>query len=111
VEIEEDMAGQIAWRLLNYFGFEDDIIDNVLDQDDRRMFYFLQDLELLKTAWEEAVLPSGRTWRIFYWSLNKEHIFSYASVKEKAAGPEPGVYESLPQDVWSRDAETGEARA
>ena len=102
VGIDDEMAGQISLRVLNYFGFEDCIIDNALDQDDRRLFYFLQDVALLKTDWEEAILPSGRTWRIFYWSLNNENIASIATDIEVIKAQQ-GIYETLPADIWIRE--------
>ena len=72
------------------------------DQDDRRLFYFLQDVSLLRTAWEEAILASGRTWRIFYWYLNLDAIEESANEVDDPEY-EPGLYDALPQDVWSRD--------
>jgi hypothetical protein len=102
VGVEDEMAGQLALRVLNYFGFENDIIDNKLDQEDRKMFYFMQDVGLMKTAWEEALLANGRTWRIFYWFLNVEHIEEYAGEIEHF-GPEPELYDSLPECVWTRE--------
>ena len=102
VGVDDEMAGQISLRVLNYFGFEDCIIDNALDQDDRRLFYFLQDVALLKTDWEEAILPSGRTWRIFYWSLNNENIASIATDIEVVKAQQ-GIYETLPADIWTRE--------
>ena len=102
VGVDDEMAGQITLRVLNYFGFEDTIIDNALDQDDRRLFYFLQDVALLKTDWEEAVLPNGRTWRIFYWSLNNGNIASIATDIEVIKAQQ-GIYETLPADMWSRE--------
>lgn len=101
VGVERDMASQLALRVLNYFGYEDEVIDNALDQDDRRLFYFLQDVQLLKTDWEEAILPSGRTWRIFYWYLNVERIEEHAKDIEEAT-VEQGVYDTLPDKAWSR---------
>ena len=102
LEVTEDVADDIAYRVLNYFGYEDEIIDNALDQDDRRMFYFLQDVQILSTHWEEAVLPTGRTWRVFYWVLNSERIMKYATPKTEDEAMELGLYDSLPADVWSR---------
>ena len=102
VGVDDEMAGKISLRVLNYFGFEDCIIDNALDQDDRRLFYFLQDVALLKTDWEEAILPSGRTWRIFYWSLNNENIASIATDIEVIKAQQ-GIYETLPADIWIRE--------
>ena len=104
MEVTEDVADDISIRVLNYFGFEDEIIDNALDQDDRRMFYFLQDVQLLTTHWEEVVLPNGRTWRVFYWGLNAEKIEKYAAPPIETADVELGLYDSLPEGVWSRSA-------
>lgn len=99
--VTEDIANDIAFRVLNYFGYEDEIIDNALDQDDRRMFYFLQDVQILSTHWEEAILPTGRTWRVFYWALNVDKILEFAAPPQEEAVAELGLYESLPEDVWS----------
>lgn len=100
--VTEDISDEIALRVLNYFGYDEEIIDNVLDQDDRRMFYFLQDVELLSTHWEEVVLPNGRMWRVFYWSLNVSKILEYARPQIEETATEIGLYDSLPEDVWSR---------
>jgi hypothetical protein len=104
LEVTDDVAHDISYRVLNYFGFDDEIIDNALDQDDRRMFYFLQDVQLLTTHWEEAILPTGRTWRVFYWVLNMEKIIRFAKPPEEHHVAEHGLYESLPEDIWSRSA-------
>lgn len=100
--VTKDISDEIALRVLNYFGYEKEIIDNVLDQDDRRMFYFLQDVELLGTHWEEVILPNGRMWRVFYWSLNVPKIRNFARPQHDGAAVELGIYDSLPEDVWSR---------
>lgn len=102
LEVTSDVADDISFRVLNYFGFEDEIIDNALDQDDRRMFYFLQDVQILSTHWEETILPSGRIWRVFYWALNTDRILKYAAPKREEETIEVGLYDSLPEDVWSR---------
>ena len=104
MEVTDDVAEDISMRMLNYFGFYYEIIDNVLDQDDRRMFYFLQDVQLLTTRWEEDVLPNGRTWRVFYWGLNIEKIEKFAALSLVNEDLEMGLYESLPEGVWSRSA-------
>jgi len=102
LEVTEEVADDIAFRVLNYFGFEDEIIDNALDQDDRRMFYFLQDVQILSTHWEETILPTGRTWRVFYWTLNVGNIMRYATPPKAEEVVEHGLYDSLPEDIWSR---------
>ncbi len=104
LEVTADVADDIAFRVLNYFGFEDEIIDNVLDHDDRRMFYLLQDMQMLTTHWEEEVLPTGRVWRVFYWGLNTERIGQFSRSPSQEGRIQLGVYETLPEDVWSRSA-------
>lgn len=99
-----DIADDLSYRVLNYFGYEEEIIDNALDQDDRRMFYFLQDVQILSTHWEETILPTGRTWRVFYWVLNVENILKYAQPPKEEEAMELGIYDSLPEDVWNRSA-------
>jgi hypothetical protein len=101
--VTEDIAKDLAYRVLSYFGYNDEIIDNALNQDDRRFFYFLQDVQILGTHWEEALLPTGRTWRVFYWSLNVDKIFRYAAPTREKASVELGLYDSLPADVWFRE--------
>lgn len=102
IGVKKEAAEELAIRVLNYFGYGEEVIDNALDQDDRRLFYFLQDVSLLKTAWEEAILPNGRTWRIFYWYLNVENIEEFSG-EEEIQKQEEGLYEALPQGVWSRE--------
>ncbi len=103
VGMNESAAEELALRMLNYFGYEEEVIDNMLDQEDRRLFYFLQDLKLLKTHWEEAVLPSGRTWRIFYWKLNADHICREVRKLEENVDEIVSLYETLPENAWSRE--------
>jgi len=64
----------------------------------------LQDMQILTTHWEEALLPSGRIWRVFYWDLNTERILQYAASPSEDSRMEAGLYETLPEDVWSRSA-------
>ena len=102
--VTEEIAHDIALRVLDYFGYEEEMIDNQLNQEDRRLFYFLQDVELLSTFWEEDVLPTtGRTWRIFYWKLNVEKIRAAARAAKDECFAEPDLYETLPEDIWSRE--------
>src|SRR3989304_3387631 len=65
-------AKSLAYRILNYFGYSGTIIDNLVDQEDRKLFYQLHDAGLLHSTWETTLLLSGKSWRIFYWQLNLE---------------------------------------
>ena len=102
------VADEVALRVLNYFGYLDEIIDNALDHDDRRLFYFLQDMKILSTRWEETQLANGRNWRIFYWSFNWENINRF--LEDKPVRNEPkDLYGSLPDSVWCRGEQEGVA--
>ena len=70
-------AESMADHLLGFFGYQDRVIDNMLDPTDRNMFYQFQDWGLLKTISEETTLWDGREWRIHYWLLNTDKILNW----------------------------------
>ncbi len=71
-------ARSIAAHVLNFFGFNERIIDNVLEPDDRDTFYMLEDTGILETERDETTLYDGREWRIHYWMFRKDRIFELA---------------------------------
>ena len=100
----EDESNYLAEHILNFFGYSDRIIDNVLHPEDRDTFYMLEDAGLMETEREETTLYDGREWRIHYWLLKVAVI-----QKRRYAGPkfadddlEPSVYDEVPEDIWSR---------
>ncbi len=98
-------ATMTAMHILNFFGFGDRIIDNMLEPEDRDTFYMLEDLDILETEREETTLWDGREWRIHYWVLNKERIMRLAAgeVEEKVEVEDIGeVYEEIPDEIWAR---------
>jgi len=90
-------ARSIAAHVLNFFGFNERIIDNVLEPDDRDTFYMLEDTGILETERDETTLYDGREWRIHYWMFRKERIFELAreeSAAMAAAGETDVVFSS-----------------
>src|SRR5262249_49893936 len=73
-----DDARSIAAHVLNFFGFNERIIDNVLEPDDRDTFYMREDSGILETERDETTLYDGREWRIHYWMFRKDKIFDLA---------------------------------
>lgn len=106
VGMEEKAARDMAQHVLNFFGYSDRIIDNILEPGDRDAFYMLEDSGLLTTEREETTLYDGREWRIHYWMFrkNKIHELVQKSIKDEDAmvNADDSVYSELPDDIWSR---------
>ncbi len=105
IGMEDEAARAMAQHVLNFFGYSDRIIDNVLEPGDRDAFYMLEDSGLLTTEREETTLYDGREWRIHYWIFRKnkiQELVDRAIQKEQEAIPgDDFVYLELPDDIWS----------
>ena len=107
-DIEPDAARQMANHVLNFFGFNDTIIDNILEPEDRDAFYMLEDLGLLQTEREETTLYDGREWRIHYWMFKKDRIYELVKDEDEGTGDGTGVadvYAEVPDDIWTRSSQ------
>jgi len=106
VNIDVESAMGDANFVMDLFGFEDRIIDNVLEPEDRQLFYILEEEGMLITEREETTIYDGRTWRTHYWFINKETILSYKEEKEKTDKKKKGeediaeIYEEIPDEMW-----------
>jgi hypothetical protein len=98
-------AQNMAYHVLNFFGFGDRIVDNILEPEDRDLFYMLEDFGLLVTEREETTLYDGREWRIHYWLLKKNAIANMAcdDKDQCSSSDDYNVYEEIPDEVWSRE--------
>ena len=103
--IPEEEAYDIARHVLNFFGYSDRIIDNVLEPEDRDMFYMLEDATILTTEREETTLYDGREWRINYWLFRKDKIRKLMENdnNEEEDDSSRTIYDELPDEVWRRD--------
>ncbi len=101
----DDESSYLAEHILNFFGYSDRIIDNVLHPEDRDTFYMLEDAGLMETEREETTLYDGREWRIHYWLLKIVEIERRTDAGPKYAPEdlEPSVYDEIPDDIWSRE--------
>jgi len=102
--MDEDHAYALAQHILNFFGYSDRIIDNILEPEDRDAFYMLEDTGILTTEREETTLYDGREWRIHYWLFRRERIIELmnAADKKKVDDIVESVYGDLPEDIWKR---------
>jgi len=100
-------AQNMAYHVLNFFGFGDRIVDNILEPEDRDIFYMLEDFGLLVTEREETTLYDGREWRIHYWLLKKNTIHTMAHMDDGKLRSEDSdfydVYNEIPDEIWSRN--------
>ncbi|MGM0510093.1 MAG: DUF6015 family protein [Thermoplasmatota archaeon] len=103
-DMEERAAQMMAEHVMNFFGYSERIIDNILEQEDRDVFYMLEDAGLLTTEREETTLYDGREWRIHYWLFQKEKIFDLMNkdtLGDSGRNKEKTVYDDVPEGVWS----------
>ena len=109
--MEDAEAEQMARHVMNLFGFNNRILDNMLEPQDRDVFYMLEDEEILTTEREETTLYDGREWRIHYWIFRREKIREMLDGKKAKYEPiddfstmedESSIYDEIPDDIWSR---------
>ena len=115
VGLDDEQAFDLARHVLNFFGYADRIIDNVLEPEDRDAFYMLEDSGILTTEREETTLYDGREWRIHYWLFRRDRIAKLMQAPQKTAAvtkdDNSAVYEDLPEDIWFREKDDAEKPA
>ncbi len=107
-DMVEEQAYELAHHVLNFFGYSDRIIDNVLEPEDRDAFYMLEDAGILTTEREETTLYDGREWRIHYWLFKRDKIADLMGTpraRKEDDSEEEFTYSDLPDDVWQRGGE------
>ena len=110
--VDTKEARRDAGFVMDIFGFQDRIIDNVLDPKDRQLFYALEKEGMLTTEREETTLYDGREWRTHYWVIRKDVILKYAQDENKRTGTvlsdkqtigdisDEAIYDNLSDDQW-----------
>ena len=111
MKLEHEEAFDLAQHVLNFFGYSNRIIDNVLEPEDRDAFYTLEDSGVLTTEREEITLYDGREWRIHYWLFKNEKIQDLINnikpVQEEVV-EETDLYKELPREAWIKHVEEDE---
>jgi DNA-binding transcriptional regulator PaaX len=108
IGIAEDEASRNALFVMDIFGFDDRVIDNVLEPEDRQLFYMLEEEGMLTTEREETTLYDGREWRTHYWLFKKNAIKTMSENEremrrlKRAVPSEEDVYHALPEELWGQ---------
>jgi hypothetical protein len=112
VGIGLEEARRDAGFVMDIFGFQDRVIDNVLDPEDRQLFYILEEEGMLTTEREETTLYDGREWRTHYWVIKKDIILKFAKDENKRTRSvlsdkqtiedisDEAIYDALEDDIW-----------
>jgi len=110
--ISEQKAKKIASFVMDAFGYENRIIDNILKPDERQLFYMLEAEGFMTTGRERTRLHDGREWMTHYWHLQQHTIITYAksppikpifkskeNIKQKLT-PQ-NIYNTLSEEIWT----------
>ena len=110
IGIEE--ARRDAGFVMDIFGFQDRVIDNVLDPEDRQLFYILEEEGMLTTEREETTLYDGREWRTHYWVIKKDIILKFSKDENRRTRSvlsnkptledisDEAIYDELEEGFW-----------
>ncbi len=99
-------AEHLAQHILNFFGYSDRIIDNMLEPEDRDAFYMLEDTGILTTEREETTLYDGREWRIHYWLFRRDRILDLLGRSDdtgEVIRGQDSIYDDIPEEFWTRE--------
>ncbi len=91
----------LADYLLELFGYNEAISDEMLDSSDRDIFYMLEDEGILTTETDEVTIRGGKRWIVHYWILRTDVINALASEEEEEESGEYDIYED--EELWKRD--------
>jgi hypothetical protein len=102
--MKDEEIVKLAEYVMNFFGFDDTISDNLLKARDRDVFYTLQDVGLLTTFQDQITIKKGKIWRIHYWVLKKADILRLANLQDKKKKrSDYAIYSEISDEVWTRD--------
>lgn len=112
--VDRKEAIRIAGFVLDIFGYEDRVIDNVLDLEGRQLFYILEEEGMLVSGREETILYNGREWLTHYWQIQRKTILrfsknGYKKIKnDTVKDPQPmkvsssvDIYSSITREMWN----------
>lgn len=102
--MDEEEIKKLATYVMNFFGFDDTVSDNLLKAKDRDVFYMLEEVGILTTFQDQITIKKGKIWRIHYWVLKKNDILRLANLKDEDKTEEDyTIYSEISDEIWKRD--------
>lgn len=99
---DDDALQKFARQIIDLFDYNNDhTLDNVLEDDERDVFYTLEENQILRTETMEIYIKAGKLWRIHYWVLNKKKILELAA--PEAPKSEDEKMKELYMNIFSSD--------
>jgi hypothetical protein len=102
LEMDPKDAADLADYLLSFFGYEEEIIDNMLMRYDRDVFYQMEDIGILKTSQTEERITegkyAGKEWTLNRWILSNDdldRLIEKAYEKTRSLQAPEAVYKNL----------------
>ncbi|MGC8574218.1 MAG: DUF6015 family protein [Thermoplasmata archaeon] len=105
MKISKEAADSIASQAMAFFGFENECLDNYLENEDRQNMYLLEDLGLVKVESDLVYLSDGTSWRISKFLLNKNKIINFGNRLDELVNNPLFIYDSLDNHIWQRKDE------
>ena len=102
LEMDPKDAADLADYLLSFFGYEEEIIDNMLMRYDRDVFYQMEDIGILKTSQTAERITegkyAGKEWTLNRWILSNDdldRLIEKAYEKTRSLQAPEAVYKNL----------------
>jgi len=103
--MSDEEVRSIAEYIMNFFGYTDRVIDNILFPTDRDVFYMLEEIGVVTVETFEVDLIPKKGWHIHYWVLRKRRLKEVLDRLKQGDGKkesEPtSVYGTISEDVWA----------
>lgn len=101
-DMDPEDARMICGVVVEQFGDKDEILDDELPNEVRSIFYTLESKRILTFRRIEYEGEEGATLRGFFWRFHSDWEPPEEALPDDEEDDD--VYESLPEDCWSRDA-------
>lgn len=106
IGIDGEEARRDAGFVMDIFGYDDRVIDNILQPEDRQLFYILEEEGMIETQREETILYDGREWRTHYWRLKKDVIMRYSKeqkIEPQKSEPKKESEKDFYENLWDSE--------